>query len=233
MGHDHYFYHQLVPLLEHKYKIILLDYPSLEVDRDDALEYLVRFFASEIHQKTEGQIILGGLSLGATLSFRLKDILGEKIKFIFAMATGGMQVARARKEMILYAIDNLEPEDLIQKSLSFNNFTDHFSQNQETARDYLKHLKEHMNKREQSNFITLIKAALEVNYEDQMKRYQGQTAIIWAEKDKVFSMRHLKKLKKIMPQASTYLLADLGHYLPLESPEQVAKIVLEHEIPNI
>ena len=76
MGHSPTFYQEIIPQLKSKFNVIALDYPRKKIDKDDPLEYLVQFFALKIKQNVEGPFYLMGLSLGATLCYRLKEILG-------------------------------------------------------------------------------------------------------------------------------------------------------------
>lgn len=240
MGHNHSFFKELVVELEHKFTIVFLNYPRHPSEFDstgDVLEDFAQYFAKEIikQEVVSGSIL--GLSLGATLSLRIKEIIPAKIKTLFMMASGGLKVARARKSMINYALENIAPHDFINKALglsSLDEFMVHFSKNHETATKYYQlmidkqwsdaHLEKYA-----GYFIEQIKAALEVNYESQMQAHQEDIVFIWGESDKIFSLRHYKKFNKLMPKASFHLLENLGHYLPLESPKQTAKIILNYE----
>ena len=62
-----------------------------------------------------------------------------------------------------------------------------------------------------------------------MEKFQKEIVFIWGESDKIFSLRHYKKFNKLMPDAKFHLMSELGHYLPLESPAQTAKIILNYE----
>jgi pimeloyl-ACP methyl ester carboxylesterase len=240
MGHNHSFFNELVAQLNDKFEIVFLNYPRLAADFDssgDILEDFARYFAKKILEKEVLSASILGLSLGATLSLRIKELLPDKIDTLFMMASGGLKVARARKSMINYALEKIPPHDFIKKALGLSNideFIIHFSRNHDIASEYYLDMLDEQWKDENLEkysgyFIDQIKAALEVNYEAQMQSFQEDIVFIWGESDKIFSLRHYKKFIKLMPKACFHLLGDLGHYLPLESPKQTAKIILNYE----
>jgi pimeloyl-ACP methyl ester carboxylesterase len=240
MGHNKDFYSEIVKELNSTFKIVFLNYPRLASEFDstgDILEDFARYFATKIDSYSQSGGSILGLSLGATLSVRIKEILPNKVDTLFMMASGGLKVARARKSMINHALDNIAPHDFIKKALGLTEFDDfkiHFSSNHELALGYFNTMNQEFwsneaLKKYTGYFIDQIKAALEVNYEAQLEAFQDDIVFIWGEADKIFSLRHYKKFQRIMPRANFSLLPDLGHYLPLESPKQTAKIILNYE----
>lgn len=228
MGHKSDFFALLIKELK-DFEVITLEYPEIASNLNELADY----FADLI--RPLGTCSIVGLSLGATISYPIKEILGDQIKHIFAMATGGQKVARARKEMLLFAIENLSSEEMLNKILSLKeeSFLEHFSNNQEKAKSYLETLGEHWFSKPPKNLIHQLTQALNVNYEEIMNTFQKNITVIWAENDRIFSQRHLKKLKKIMPEAQFVLLQNAGHYFPLEYPKQTAKVITCHEVFNI
>ena len=228
MGHESNFFSLLIEELS-GFEVILLEYP----ESTTSLQDLALHFADLI--RPLGPCYLLGLSLGATISYPIKKILGDQIKHIFAMATGGQKVARARKEMLLFAIENLSNDEMLKKILSLKeeSFLEHFSHNKRQALEYLSSLREHWKSKPPKNLIQQLTFALNVDYESLMAEFQKSITVIWAENDRIFSQRHLKKLKTIMPEAEFILIPDAGHYFPLEHPKHTAKVISHHEIFNI
>jgi len=194
---------------------------------------LATYFSTQIKGKN---VSLIGLSLGATMCLRIKDILGDRIQHMYLMAPGGIPLSRIRKEMIRSALRELSTEDMVRRSLGLEDskYLDHFSRNFESVNAYFKILEAQLfssfPNNNCDNFITYIKAAIDVDYTAQMKHYQDEISIIWGGKDKVFSSKHLLKIQSTMPRSKVYLLPELGHYLPLENPQQILNILGEHEI---
>ena len=232
LGHDKVFFKPLEELLTNRYHIVCLDYPE-GLHQKNPLEQLTDFFTNWITENIESRIYLGGLSLGATLCFKIAERIPDKVIHIFAMATGGIPVARARKEAIDNAIKNYPLNIFVEKALSLKNFTDHFARNRAVAETYQAYLQERISRNDLQNIPYLISAAVQIDYQLQMRKFQHNTTVIWGDADQVFSMRHLEKIKSAMPEAIYFVLPHLGHFLPLESPEQVARIMLEHEISSL
>lgn len=238
MGHSKEFYFSLQEELKDQIKIELLDYPETLTykSHNEILENFAHYFADEIKSKTDKKIHLGGLSLGATLSLRIKDLLDNQVNHLYLMASGGLKVARARREMILFMIEHLGYDEFIKKALNLNDypsFVTHFSVNTQIMKSYYQSFNQEFWSRDNFKkrklfFIDQTKAALHVDYEKQLAKYHKDIVFIWAEADKIFSRRHYKKFQNIMPNATYHLLPKLGHYLPLESPKEIAKIILSH-----
>lgn len=246
LGHDSQFYTPLKKLLS-SYEVVCLDYPYLDAGfawtEGDLIEKLAQYFASKLegHQRVE----IMGVSLGATISMRIKEILGEKINHLHLISSGGHKVASFRKEMILAHLRDLGPREFLLKSLEvgsseeFTNsdFKSHFHQTQIYAQDYwdyyTKKLWSPENIQQASlGLCELVRASVEVNFEHLIERFQDHLSIIWADQDKVFSMRFYEKFKSRAPRARFYLLQNVGHFSPLETPERILHILEGYEKPT-
>lgn len=242
LGHDHKFYDPLREVLS-SVETHALDYPyfdeSFPWESEDLIEELAQYFASQI--KAYGKVSLLGVSLGATLSLRVKEILGEKVDHLFLVSSGGHKVASFRKEMILTHLKEQGPETFLlhalevgsSKAFEESDFREHFHVSETAAKNYWAHYRENLwntdhRKIGQRALVNLVKASVEVNYEHLLSRFQKEISIIWGEKDKVFSMRFYEKFKKLCPQSQFYLYK-VGHFSPLETPEVFKDILLRHE----
>ena len=67
----------------------------------------------------------------------------------------------------------------------------------------------------------VVSGSVEVNFEHLLSKFQDQISIIWADLDKVFSMRFYEKFKKLCPRSQFYLLQGVGHFSLLETPERI------------
>jgi len=229
MGHTKEFYNWV----KHN-NTIFLEYPydKKVKDSDDAIEYLAQYFAKLIIESGEENYVLVGVSLGATLSLRINEILDNKAKSIIMMAPGGLRVARARKEMINHAIINMPQDEFISKALALESeqsFLDHFSLDTQRALAYYPIIKSFWSTKYHSTqgdaFKKMAIDALNVNFEHLLDEYQEKIFLLWGQDDKIFSMRHFRKFKKTIPNSHIELFADVGHYLPIEAPQYLDKIV--------
>ncbi len=236
MGHSEDFFDLLIEALGDQFTIHTLNYPVVENNGcSSIIDEYVSYFSSEL-ANIKGNFILGGLSLGATLSLRIKENLGDKITGIVLMASGGLKVARARKEMVQHHVASITcHETFIGKALSLDsldNFLLHFNNDnaEVIAREYfLNYLKTrwsgNFDKDLGQNFVKAADEAVEINYEKLLAKYQHEIHLLWGMKDRIFSQRHLIRFKKLMPDAHFHNLNNCGHYLPLESPGECAKIL--------
>lgn len=236
MGHSKEFYQY------NQYKNqIILEYPYNQetLQAEDSLEYLANYFAKQIKTQIKDQdFCLIGVSLGATLSLRINELLENKAHKLILMASGGLKVARARKEMIAHAITHMPAKDFIDKALALDSsesFLSHFDTSQpqvlKRASDYYPINKSFWSSNsdlQKEAFVKMAIDALNVDYQKQLELYQDKIILLWSENDKIFSMRHFRKFQKIMPQAQCLLFEGLGHYLPLEAPQHLDKIVEDY-----
>lgn len=242
LGHDQEFYAPLISLLGREH-CLCLDYPYFASDfnweSDDLLEELAQYFAQKIEIPQEVSVV--GVSLGATLGLRITEILATKISQLFLISSGGHQVASFRKKMILHHLETLGSDKFLQAALEVGSSADfevsefrrHFQQGLGEARAYWFHFTHHLwtpakTQQGQRALLALVRASVEVNYEQLMQRLQKQLIIIWGSEDRVFSLRFYQKFRNTCPQSPCYLLA-VGHFSPLETPEQIKDILLKHE----
>jgi len=133
--------------------------------------------------------------------------------------------------MILNALKESQEKDFVKRMLSLDseeNFLSHFCENQDSAAAYYAYLaKSWENATEQvlKQFIDLSKAAIEIDYEHLLSHFQSKIIILWGDKDKVFSKRNLSKIIDCAPEATIVRFKNFGHYLPIEAPQEVIKIV--------
>ena len=244
LGHDHKFYEPLVQMMGRE--VTLLDYPYLEQSFDwnskELIEELAQFFADKINQYDKVKIV--GVSLGATISLRIKEILGDKVEHLYLISSGGHKVASFRKEMILTHLRDLGAEEFLLKSLEVgskseyqnSDFKSHFHQAHKYAQVYWDYYTQELWKSEhainaQIALTNLVAASVEVNFEHLLSKFQDQISIIWADLDKVFSMRFYEKFKKLCPRSQFYLLQGVGHFSPLETPKRILHILKGYEKP--
>ena len=230
-----------------KNEVLCLDYPYWDQNfpwsEGDLIEKLAQYFATLIGPLQSVEII--GVSLGATISLRIKEILGEQVAHLHLISSGGHKVASFRKEMILTHLRDMGPHEFLLKSLevgsqeSFLNsdFKTHFHQGQIWAQDYwdyyTKKLWSQQHVQQAAHALSeLVRASVEVNFEHLLERFQERISIIWADQDKVFSMRFYEKFKKLCPRARFYLLSGVGHFSPLETPERILHILEGYEKPT-
>lgn len=243
LGHDQKFYDALVSLLPGK-EILRLDYPyfdqSFPWESEDLINELAHYFSRMIDQHPEVNIL--GVSLGATLSLRIKEILGTKVRHLFMVSSGGHKVASFRKEMILSHMKTQGQETFLlnalevgsTKEFSESEFRLHFHHDLTFPKAYWKHFTEVLWSKDHRrigspHLMNLVKASVEVNFEELLSHFQKDITIIWGEQDKVFSMRFYEKFKKLCKESQFYLYENVGHFSPLETPEKIKDILLGYE----
>ncbi len=235
MGHSKSFY----KYIKKTECMVFLDYPYNQetVDQENSLDYLAQYFAKTVtkhmaESQKYSDIVLVGVSLGATLSLKINQLLENRVKKLVLIAPSGLKVARARKEMIKHAINNLAQEEFIKKALGLEqqaNFLDHFSDKKENAKEYYPIISsfwsDKYEKTQGTSFKKMAIDALEVNYEELLVEYQDKIHLLWGKKDKIFSMRHFNKFNKLLNHAELDLHDQVGHYLPIEAPQHLDKLM--------
>lgn len=61
----------------------------------------------------------------------------------------------------------------------------------------------------------------------EVSKIECPTLIIYGENSKTFTPSVVKKIKKSLPQVTLKRMANTGHFIPMEHPEKLAKIVTE------
>lgn len=243
LGHDQYFYEPLAAELS-EINLIRLEYPYFEEDfpweSRDLIEELAQYFAGKLTHLSDFTIL--GVSLGATLSLRIKEILGPTSIHLFMVSSGGQKVQNFRKEMILTHLRQMGPVEFLlnalevgsHKSFEESDFKNHFHHDLAHPAAYWQHYSEVLWQPEAralagARLVALIKASVEVNFEQLLTRYQQEITMVWGGKDKVFSLRFFSKFQKLCPKAQFHLYPDLGHFSPLETPALFKDMLLSHE----
>lgn len=250
MGHDSQFYSPLREALRetmpNDLELVTPDYPDMEqlvpLEIEEILDFLAAYFEQQLQhhietQSTNTNIAIGGVSLGGTLSIRINHLIHNKPKRIFLMASGGLKVSRARREIIQMAMQDRSAEYHVLKSMAIDgdsyeqsSFPVQFQQTSPAIETYWNHQANMLkilaaDQIRADSFVKLTQAALGVDYERHMEDESATYSILWSEQDKVFSKRMYRKFQKHAQQARFHLLDSIGHYAPLEDPMRIAKII--------
>ncbi len=247
LGHTSEFYAPLKATLGNVVDWLLPDYPytQLPIRTDnDLLEGLAQHFLDLIEVELASRphitrFMIGGVSLGATLSIRINHLLTRKPHKVLLMAPGGLRVSRARKEVIQTAIAQQSTLSFVRQSLAIegdtfldSSFPRQFCQLSPTVEAYWWHYAREFwqfggNEAAAEGFLAMIQAALNVNFESHLANDSANCLILWSANDKVFSMRMYRKFVDLATQADIRLLDNIGHYAPLEDPQRIATVIME------
>jgi pimeloyl-ACP methyl ester carboxylesterase len=245
LGHDSRFYQPLKRELGCNYTVCLPDYPALSsfsAISDNLLEQLAIYFikaldaVAALHPDAPLTAI-GGVSLGATISIKMNNLLARKPDSLLLFAPGGLRVPGARKHLIRHILNNDGHAEFFRRSLGIDgqcfeesSFSRQFCRVSDEVLSYWAYCAQSRRLCDNveaisSQFVSLISAALEVDYELLMQEESSNYRIFWAQQDKVFSMRTYKKLLKVAANAEFHLLDNIGHYMPLEDPAGIAGLI--------
>lgn len=247
LGHTSAFYAPLKASLGDCVDWLLPEYPYTQLPSrsdNDLLEGLARYFLAMIEATLEGaphitRFMIGGVSLGATLSLRINHLLTRKPNKVLLMAPGGLRVSRARKDVIQMAIAQQSTLSFVRQSLAIegdsfmeSSFPRQFCQLSPDVEAYWWHYARDFwqfghNEAAANGFLAMIQAALNVNFEHHIANESANYLMLWSANDKVFSMRMYRKWVDLATQADIRLLDNIGHYAPLEDPQRVATIIQE------
>jgi pimeloyl-ACP methyl ester carboxylesterase len=252
LGHTSEFYTPLKASLGDVVDWLLPDYPYAQLpytqlparDDNDLLEGLAQHFLALIETTLASRphvtrFMIGGVSLGATLSIRINHLLTRKPHRVLLMAPGGLRVSRARKDVIQMAIAQQSALSFVRQSLAIegdtflaSSFPRQFCQLSPAVEAYWWHYARDFwrfgdNDAAAVGFLAMIQAALNVNFETHLAHDSANFLILWSANDKVFSMRMYRKFVDLATQADIRLLDNIGHYAPLEDPQRVATLILE------
>ena len=246
LGHDSELFAPLTRELHGECDVHALDYPgfggrSLEgfpelrarAPHDAArLKLLTRLVDDVVEQLDALGVVpdaIGGVSLGGTLCYMLRDALPQRPRHLFLMASGGRRVARVRRETVRAAMDSLGADDFAQEHLGLDESAEqHYGRKTQDVRVYRQHLRERVwsgdAKHERAcAAVTLLDAALSIDCEDAMRNNDVPALVLAGALDRIFNPRYVARYASLLSQSETLQLVGVGHYPPLEAPAEVAE----------
>jgi pimeloyl-ACP methyl ester carboxylesterase len=198
LGHRATIYGGLAERLAPEVEIIGLDYPlaTLDLDAPDLLGHLADRMVARIAARAPAAI--GGISIGATLTYLLAGRLGAGR--LLLMAPGGPPVASTRREGVLAKMAELGDEEFARR---------HLGPDSAPARAT----------------CALLRAALAADLAAEMGRLTAAIDVVWGTDDRLFNARHQERVRRLLPPHRTHVLEGVGHLAVLEAPDRVAGVV--------
>ena len=224
-------------------RVVGIDYPlddaahegtPFDWEGSHLLERLAHAFAGRIRALGDARTILGGLSLGGTLSLLVARELRPAAMFL--LAPGGLPAARVRRSAILAAMDASTPLDFARRSLGIDasafddsGFSSHFRGRPVDAVEYFDHLactwSGDAATMRAAAYSAMLRAALDVDLESTALQNQIPTDLVWGEEDRVFPSRIYARYARTLGTSKLHLLPRVGHFAPLEASGALAAIL--------
>ncbi len=204
LGHPAAIYEPLAETLLPDFELVALDYPvdDLDLHAPDLLAALADRLAPAISARNPA--IVGGISLGASLCYLLAERVGAEA--IVLMAPGGPRTPTTRREVIVSSMAELGEREFARR---------HFGEPPGSP----------------EAVCALLRAALEADFEAAMARLPMRIEVVWGDRDRLFSERHMDRVRRALPPHRYHILAGVGHYAAAEAPDRVADIIRSVEIP--
>jgi pimeloyl-ACP methyl ester carboxylesterase len=244
LGHDAQLYAPLARALHDTLPVVALDYPGFSAEPSELdfaspglLERLAHHFAARIARLPVAPFALGGVSLGGTLTLRIAHLLKAQPPALMLMASGGLPVARVRRDAAKAAMAELGAEGFARQHLGLDvaelessSLRQHVGELSDDVRAYFRHYYHHIwhpahFARRAQLCVAMLSSALDVDFRREMSESTSQVQVMWGERDRLFSAKFTERLAASLPHARLHVLAGVGHYPPLEAPERVAAIV--------
>jgi pimeloyl-ACP methyl ester carboxylesterase len=243
LGLDGAMYAPLACALDGSADVSVIDLPGFDeakrvedVDDERVLTWALERIAARVRCLGRRPAIMGGLSLGATLTIMLAADLRPSSMLL--VAPGGLRASRARREALAFAMQADDPETFARRSLGIDTttfeasgFRGHFPTTTGHAGAYYPHLVGHVWAAADAAararlYGALLRAAVHVDLEAQLAKNVVPTDLVWGSDDRVFSTRTQRRYAQILQNRTVHLLAGIGHFPPLEAPERVAEIMM-------
>jgi pimeloyl-ACP methyl ester carboxylesterase len=244
LGHDGRLYAPLAGALEATLPVRVLDYPgfgrsasSFDFTAPGLLERLAQHFAEDVARLPEPPLALGGVSLGGTLALRVARLLAPPPRALFLMGSGGLPVARVRREALRAAVAELGPEGFARRHLGLDatdleasSLRSHLGLVSEQVRRYFRLYFDDIwcaatFRPRAEACVLMLDAAVDVDYRSEMGEGCAAAHVIWGDADRVFGHKFATRLADTLVGSTLHVLPGVGHYAPLEVPEAVADIV--------
>ena len=203
LGHPAALYEPLAARLSPDIETVALDYPLADLDlhAPDLLARLAERLVPAIAARAPA--VIGGISLGASLCYLLAGRVGERGYLL--MAPGGPRAPATRREAILGTMTALGEEEFTRR---------HFGQPPASP----------------EALCALLRAALSADFEAAMAELTGPIDVVWGDQDRLFTARHMDRVRRALPPHRYHVVPGVGHYAAVEAPDRVAEIIRSVEI---
>ena len=73
--------------------------------------------------------------------------------------------------------------------------------------------------------VVMLDAALAIDFEDAMRSNRVPALVVAGERDRIFTPRYIARYTEVLANGQTHVLPGVGHYPPLEAPDDVAALI--------
>jgi len=203
-------YQRLINLLAKTRQVIFLDFPGFGNSDPPPKPWTVNdyaeFVSSFLKKLKIKNCIIFGHSFGGRVAIKLANKYPNSIKKLILADSAGVE-RKSFKVKTLIALSKLAP-DFLKKSWSSFFGSKNFSEINGVMRETLK----------------LIVAE---NLEEEMKRVQKPTLIVWGKDDRTTPLWQGKLMHKLINGSKFVVVANANHGLPWQKPKILARIILK------
>jgi pimeloyl-ACP methyl ester carboxylesterase len=248
LGHDSTLFAPLKDRLRDTWDVHALDYPGFgsrahvtlpqlaaravdDTGRRALLDALVADAHAQLHERDVLPDVLGGVSLGGTLSLRLHSLLAQPPRALLLMASGGdAWPACASRACARPWTSWATCPSPSSTWASPPGAEQHYARVTPEVSAYLEHLRLRVwqgtgVEARARAAVAMLDAALSIDFEDAMRSNRIRALVIAGDRDRIFTPRYIARYEQVLTASETVLLPGVGHYPPLEAPDEVAALV--------
>lgn len=237
LSYSLWMWHRMVPILAEQFRVITFD--NRGVGRSDkprgpySAQMLAADTAGLLQALDLPHAAIMGHSMGGAVAQALVLDYPHLVDRLILSATnfGGPNSVPPPQEAMAVLLDpSGDPEERFYRGLSVSTAPGFAEREPQIVAQWLAHRKEYPPDPEAYQAQLAVGLALfsaEASFEHRLPQVQVPTLILSGEQDRVIPPENASLLAKQIPESTLHILPRAGHFFPMETPDEAARLIMQ------